>query len=113
MEFDYSYNGSSRVSDRADRTDMTFSPDVTREPTFFRGQLAKKLPFREAISALHDVVVSDMRWKPKDRTAYKEWLAKQEQLDWAAIAEQRASVAREIQSLQAELQALDRRRSAR
>lgn len=113
MEFDYSYNGSSRVSDRSDRTDMTFSPDVTREPTFFRGQLAKKLPFREAISALHDVVVSDMRWKPKDRTAYKEWLAKQEQLDWAAIAEQRASVAREIQSLQAELQTLDRRRSDR
>ena len=113
MEFDYSYNGSSRVSDRADRTDMTFSPDVTREPTFFRGQLAKKLPFREAISALHDVVVSDMRWKPKDRTAYLEWLAKQEALDWAAIAQERGAVAREIKELQAEVQTLERRQSER
>lgn len=113
MEFEYSYSGSSRVSDRADRTDMTFSPDVSREPTFFRGQLAKKLPFREAISALHDVVVSDMRWKPKDRTAYKEWLAKQEALDWAAIAKERGDVGREIETLQAEMRDLDRRQSER
>lgn len=113
MEFDYSYNGSSRVSDRADRTEMTFSPDVTREPTFFRGQLSHKLPFREAISALHDVVVSDMRWHPKDRTAYKEWLAKQELLDWADIAQKRKSATDELRRLQAELRELDRRQSER
>src|SRR5262249_7552806 len=32
------------------------------------------LRFREAVSALHDVVVSDLRFKPKDRTAYQAYL---------------------------------------
>jgi len=29
--------------------------------------------FREAMSALHDVVISDLRFKPRDKTAYEEW----------------------------------------
>ena len=37
------------------------------------------MAFREAISALHDVVVSDLRYKPKDRTEYKEWRAQQDE----------------------------------
>jgi hypothetical protein len=113
MEFNYSYKGSSQVSDRADRTDMSFSPDTTREPTFFRGELDHRIPFREAISALHEVVVSDLRWKPKDRTEYKEWLARQEELDWALIAQKRRDVAREIESIQAELHDLNRRHEER
>jgi hypothetical protein len=113
MEFSYSYKGSSQVSDRADRTDMSFSPDTSREPTFFRGQLDRKIPFREAISALHEVVVSDLRWKPKDRAEYKEWLARQEELDWTLIAQKRRDVAREIEAIQAELRELSRRHEER
>lgn len=113
MEFEYSYKKSSEVSDRSDRTDMSFSPDTRREPTFFRGMLDKRIPFREAISALHDVVVSDLRWKPKDRTAYQEWLAKQEELDWSLIASQRREVASQIAELSQELDALNRRHQAR
>ena len=113
MEFNYAYKGSSQVSDRSDRTDMSFSPDTTREPTFFRGQLDRRIPFREAISALHDVVVSDLRWKPKDRTEYKEWLAKQEELDWTLIASQRREVVDQIKELSDELAELNRRRSSR
>ena len=67
MQFDYSYRRSSSVSDTGSETSMSFSPDLTREPTFFRGELSSKIPFREAISALHDVVVADARYKPKDR----------------------------------------------
>lgn len=57
---------------------MNFVPDTYREPTYFSGFLNKKLPFREAISALHDIVVSDFRYKPKDKSDYKEWAKKQE-----------------------------------
>lgn len=85
MKFDYQYHGSSSVSNTAGGTGMNFVPDATREPTFFRGQLARKLPFREAISALHDVVVSDLRWKPKDKEAYKAWAKEQEEI-WVAEA---------------------------
>lgn len=83
MEFQYKYSGSTSVSNNANSTDMSFAPDTLREPTFFVGKLNKKIAFREAISALHDVVVSDMRFKPKDKTEYKEW-AKQQESIWLA-----------------------------
>ena len=37
------------------------------------------LRFREAISALHDVVISDLRYQPRDKTAYQAYLAEQKQ----------------------------------
>lgn len=82
---------------------MSFSPDTTREPTFFSGELRKGIAFREAISALHDVVVSDLRFKPKDRKAYKEWLAQQELVDWTSVAARKKKVKAEIESLKEEL----------
>src|SRR3954466_1647368 len=109
MEFQYAYRGSSAVDNRADRTALSFSPDTRREPTYFSGVLRKGVAFREAISALHDVVVSDLRFKPKDKSAYKEWAAKQELIDWAQVAAQRAGVATQIRDLQDKLTDLYRR----
>ena len=80
MLFDYKYNGSTSVNNSANGTAMNFVPDTLREPTFFVGKLNKKIAFREAISSLHDVVVSDLRFKPKDKTEYKAWAAEQEKL---------------------------------
>lgn len=106
MEFNYSYNGSTSVNESGANTQMSFSPDTKREPTYFIGELRQNVAFREAISALHDVVVSDMRFKPKDKTAYKEWAAKQQDLDWQLIAAQRQEVANKIKPLQDELNQL-------
>jgi hypothetical protein len=78
VEFEYRYLGSSAVDSSAKSTNMSFAPDTKREPTYFRGELHQNLEFREAISALNAVVVSDLRYKPKDKTAYKAWLAQQE-----------------------------------
>ena len=80
MLFDYKYSNSTSVSNTSNGTAMSFAPDTLREPTFFVGKLNKKIAFREAISALHDVVVSDLRYKPKDRTEYLAWAAEQEKL---------------------------------
>jgi hypothetical protein len=80
MEFNYKYGGSSSVQGNAKSTNMSFAPDTLREPTFFVGSLGKHINFREAMSALHDVVVSDMRFKPKDKTEYLEWAKKQEDI---------------------------------
>ena len=85
---------------------MSFSPDTKRPPTYFIGELRQNVAFREAISALHDVVVSDMKFKPKDKTEYKEWVAKQAEIDWQLVASQRQEVANKIQPLQAELDEL-------
>ena len=80
MLFDYKYSGSTSVNNSSQGTSMSFAPDVLRQPTFFVGKLNKKISFREAISALHDVVVSDLRFKPKDRTEYLAWAAEQEKI---------------------------------
>lgn len=85
MLFNYKYSGHTQVYSNATAAGISFAPDIYREPTFFAGKLRKKIAFREAISALHDVVVSDLRFKPKDKTAYKEWAAQQESI-WLAEA---------------------------
>lgn len=80
MLFNYRFSGNTTVTSSAYQTGMSFAPDILRESAWFIGKLNKKIAFREAISALHDVVVSDLRFKPKDKTAYKEWVAQNEAL---------------------------------
>lgn len=109
MEFNYSYKGSTAITDSGNNTQMSFSPDTKREPTYFIGELRKNVAFREAISALHDVVISDLRFKPKDRTAYQEWRAKQDQEDWLAASASQQELAAQIQQLQREANALNQR----
>jgi SWIM zinc finger len=113
MEFNYSYQKSSSVSSGGDRTQMSFAPDLTRAPTFFRGELRQNIAFREAISALHDVVISDLRFKPKDKTAYKEWAAQRNDIDWQLVASQKQAVTDRLRALDAELTGLRNLHSAR
>nr|WP_293844549.1 SWIM zinc finger family protein [uncultured Arsenicibacter sp.] len=80
MLFNYKFGGSSTVVSNAGSVGMSFAPDTNRTPTFFVGKLHRKLAFREAISALHDVVVSDLRYQPRDKTAYKAWAEQQENI---------------------------------
>ncbi|MBD2576720.1 SWIM zinc finger family protein [Oscillatoria sp. FACHB-1406] len=107
MEFEYAYQGSSNVSNSGSDTQMSFSPDTKRPPTYFVGELRKNVAFREAISALHSVVVSDLRFKPKDREEYKQWRAQQDEIDSYIIAAQKAGVSEKIEALQTELKSLN------
>src|SRR6218665_408016 len=80
MIFNYRFAGNTSVTNTTQMTGLSFAPDTLRESAWFIGKLNRKLAFREAISALHDVVISDLRFKPKDKTAYKEWVAQNEAL---------------------------------
>lgn len=80
MIFNYRFAGNTTVTNTTQMTGLAFAPDTLRESAWFIGKLNRKLAFREAISALHDVVISDLRFKPKDKTAYKEWVAQNEAL---------------------------------
>jgi hypothetical protein len=64
---------------------ISFAPDTLREPTFFVGSLHDKLNFREAISALHHVVIADFKFRPSNKDDYKNWLKEQESI-WLAEA---------------------------
>ena len=106
------YAGHSGLVERGGARAIRFAPNLAREAVAFDAPLRHPLRFREAISALHDVVVSDLRWHPKDKTAYKQWAAQQEEMALAAAASQQRAVAKQIAQVQAELEEL-RRRSER
>lgn len=82
------YAGSSAVVRRGDARLIRFAPNLAREPVAFDADLAHPLRFREAISALHDVVVSDLRFVKKDKTAYQEW--KKQQAEREAVLRREA-----------------------
>ncbi|MBE9029950.1 SWIM zinc finger family protein [filamentous cyanobacterium LEGE 11480] len=113
MQFNYSYSSSSAVHGQGNQTQMSFAPDLTRQPTFFRGELRQHLAFREAMSALHHVVVSDLRFKPQDKTEYKAWAAQQLEIDWQLIATQKQAVSDKINALRDELTVIQQSRSSR
>jgi hypothetical protein len=111
--FEHRYSGSSGVQQSEGATAMKFEPDTLRQPTYFRGSLIKQLEFREAISALHDVVISDLRFIPKDRTDYLAWRERQSYIDLAEVSAQQRKLADEIKGLTDELGPLEQAASFR
>jgi len=109
MNFVHRYLGESRAVSDAGATRIGFVPDTLRDPTFFTGKVARHLPFREAISALHHVVVADLRFKPKDRSAYLAWLQANEQHLLAEALAEKDAIRAEIEGLRRELKDIDAR----
>ena len=67
------YMGRSGVRNGGRRNVVSLAPNLARDPVAFDAPLRFPLRFREAISALHDVVISDLRFQPRDKTAYQLW----------------------------------------
>src|SRR5947208_8159124 len=74
MDFTVAYKGRSGVSQANGSMALSFAPNLRRDRVSFAGELRDPLRFREAVSALHAVVVSDLKFKPKDRSAYQAYL---------------------------------------
>ena len=106
MIFQYQYRGFSRVGSTPQATAMTFVPDGGRPPMAFNGLLREKLPFREAICAMHQVVTGDLRWKPKAREEYLEWAAAQEDVWLAEFMEKAGAIKGEVSAVREELDTL-------
>ena len=106
MKFNYKYSGKSSVENSASVTGVSFAPDILREPTFFVGNLDKKIPFREAISALHNVVTADFNFQPKDNTQYLAWLKNKEDVWVAEATAALSSLKLQINKLQSRLKAV-------
>jgi hypothetical protein len=56
---------------------VSLAPNLRRDRVSIAGTLKSPLRFREAISALHDVVISDLRYRPRDKSAYQAYLTEQ------------------------------------
>lgn len=113
MLFEHRYAGASGVQQNGDTTAMAFAPDTLREPTYFSGSITKQVEFREAISALHDVVTNDLRFVPKDRTAYLQWREQQSYIDLAQVTQGQRRIADDIKVAQEELGHLEQAASHR
>jgi len=73
MQVAFAYRGRSGVVQTNVGLAVSLAPNLRRDRVSFVGTLKQPLRFREAMSALHDVVISDLRFKPKDKTAYEQW----------------------------------------
>ena len=73
MNLDLNYLGHSEIIASPGGSSLKFAPNLARPKVFFDAELQKPLRFREAMSALHDVVVGDLRFVKKDRSAHDAW----------------------------------------
>lgn len=78
MNLTLAYFGHSSLQTAGNGQVLNLAPNLKREPVAFDAPLLQPLRFREAISALHDVVISDLRYKPRDKSAYEEWKKNEE-----------------------------------
>ena len=74
MNLTVAYRRRSGIVRRPGAVALSLEPNLRRDRVSYVGTLADPLHFREAVSALHDVVVSDLRYQPKDRTAFQNYL---------------------------------------
>ncbi|MEO1494642.1 MAG: SWIM zinc finger family protein [Pseudomonadota bacterium] len=109
VEVTHRYAGASGVRQTGTGEALSFSPDLEREPTYFTGAVSNHVNFREAISTLHHVVTSDLRFQPKDRTEYMAWLETQKENLLAEAAVKGKAAAARLPDLQRELNDINRR----
>lgn len=101
MRVDLSYLGRSEVRSAADGLELSLSPNLSRGRVFFDGRVKDPIRYREAMSALHDVVVSDLRYKKRSGSAaYLAYLEAQKQEEAALSQQVRAETKAEALSRQ-------------
>jgi hypothetical protein len=98
-----SYFNRSRVERLKGALALMLSPNLARAPVSFDAELAQPIRFREAVSALHDIVISDLRYKPRDHTAYREWLKSEQEAESRLRVAAVAHAREEIEARRAEM----------
>ena len=109
----YRYNGRSGIVNGLDRTHVALATNTLREATFFRGTLGRPVAFREALATLYDVVVSDFKYRQRDRVEFQAWLEAQDRAFLAGLGAKSQAIRDRTQALEARLGELDRARGER
>jgi hypothetical protein len=109
----YRYQGPSAIVNGLTTAHVAFATNTLREATYFRGELGQPLLFREALTALHDVVVSDFKYRPRDRVAFQAWLEEQDQKFLASLALRGQQARKRMEELEARRAELDEARRQR
>ncbi len=102
MEISFAYRRPSAVVEGAFGLALALSPNLRRDRVSYGGVLRDPLRFREAMSALHDVVVSDLRYQPRDKSAYEAYKAAEGERESAVRMSAFRATKAELKSLQIE-----------
>jgi hypothetical protein len=94
MNLTVAYRDRSSITSGPAGLAVALAPNLRRDRVGFDAEIRHPLRFREAIGALHDVVVGDFRHKPRDRSAHAAYLAGQASRE-AAIRRAASAEARE------------------
>jgi len=73
MQVPVAYLGRSAFVQEGATSSLSFAPNLRRDLVAFDAALRQPVRFREAMSALHDIVVSDYRFQKRDKSAYEAW----------------------------------------
>ncbi len=104
------YHGRSGVETGLNHGKVGLATNLLREATFFKAEIARPLVLREALGALHGVVVSDFRFKPKDRVAFKAWLAEQDVKFLRSLKGKSIEAKAELENVEVALEQLNKQR---
>ncbi|HEY0008577.1 MAG TPA: SWIM zinc finger family protein [Tepidisphaeraceae bacterium] len=113
MNFEARYDGVSGIVNGLSSSSVAMATNTLREATYFEGTLARPLLFREAMGALYDVVVSDFKYRPRNRVAFFAWLAEQDRKFLAGLGVKRQDVRQRMEFAEARLAELDAARDVR
>lgn len=113
MIVEFRYKGQSAVISGLNEARVSLATNERRDPAYFKGVLGDPALLRDALAALREVVVSDLKYHPKDRHAYKAWLDAQEKKFLAGLGARNEQARQKILALEAERDALDAKREAR
>jgi hypothetical protein len=112
VNVEFKYKGQSAIVSELDRSRVAFATNQLREATYFSGELGRPLVFREALGALYDVVISDYKYHPKDRLAFRAWLEAQDRKFLDSLSKAGPDAQRRIEQIEARLSELDSTRNA-
>jgi predicted nucleic acid-binding Zn finger protein len=107
------YAGRSGIVNGLSSARVALATSTLREPTFFEGTLAQPVLMREAMAALYRVVVSDYKYRPRERVEFFAWLAEQDRKFLAGLAMKDQAVRRRSEAIEVRLAELDRARDER
>jgi hypothetical protein len=107
------YAGRSAIVNGLRSSRVLFAVNQLREPTFFRGEVAQPLLLREALAALYHVVVSDYKYRPRDRVEFRAWLEEQDRKFLAGLGLKNKKMQARLEELEGQLAVLQRSRAER
>lgn len=113
MRLDTKYLGSSGVTSSLDASKLGLATNALRPQGFFSGELLQTEAVREALTSLHGVVVSDLKRRPKDRLAWRTWLAEQDQKFLLNLKAKSSQAKQELEAVEVGLAVLDEKRALR